>query len=43
MTDGEPYGEPVRTAEELATLDSDEIQEGYYDGRRNEPRPTGNR
>lgn len=44
MTDAlEPYGEPVTTAEELDSLDSDDIVEGYRDGRANEPRPTGNR
>jgi hypothetical protein len=38
-----PYGEPVSTVAELDTLDSDEIVEGYRDGRNNEPPPTGNR
>lgn len=38
-----PYGGPVVTLEELDTLDDDEIIEGYWDGRNNEPRPSGNR
>ena len=39
----EPYGAPVTTVEELDTLDSDEMVEGYRDGRNNEPEPSGNR
>lgn len=41
--DGEPYGAPVATLEELGALDDAEIVEGYLDGRSNEPRPSGNR
>jgi hypothetical protein len=37
------YGEPVSTEAELDALNSEEIVEGYYDGRNNEPEPTGNR
>lgn len=44
MSDPEhPYGEPVRTAEELLTLDSTEMIEGYNDGFKGEPEPQGNR
>ncbi len=37
--------EPVRTLAELDQLDDVEIQEGYFDGRNNEPEPRagGNR
>ena len=38
-----PYGEPITTVEELDALDTDEVIEGYRDGRDNEPPPTGNR
>lgn len=34
---------PVRTAADLATLDDDEIVEGYRDGLRGEPEPGNNR
>lgn len=36
-----PYGGPVITTDELATLA--EMVEGYRDGFQNEPRPSGNR
>lgn len=35
--------QPVSTAADLASLDSDEIVEGYRDGLRGEPEPGGNR
>jgi len=34
---------PVRTVAELATLDDDEMVEGYRDGYGGEPEPGGNR
>jgi len=34
---------PVMTLEELDTLNSDDVIEGYFDGRANEPEPGGNR
>ena len=34
---------PVSTAADLATLDDDEIVEGYRDGLRGEPEPGNNR
>ena len=34
---------PVSTLEDLATLDDDEVLEGYRDGLANEPEPGGNR
>ena len=37
------YGSAVSTMYELDTLDSDEVIEGYFDGRKNEPEPQGNR
>lgn len=43
IPNAEPYGEPVRTLEELDALEDAEVIEGYYDGRRNDPPPTGNR
>ncbi len=38
-----PYGKPVETLTELAALDDDEMLDGYLDGFRNEPEPSGNR
>ena len=37
------YGSHVTTIDELETLDTDEVIEGYRDGRGNEPEPQGNR
>lgn len=37
------YGELVSTLDDLDTLDSDEVIEGYRDGRAGEPEPKGNR
>lgn len=34
---------PVTTLEDLATLDDDEMQEGYFDGYHGEPEPGNNR
>ena len=34
---------PLRRAVLLDTLNSDEVVEGYHDGRKNEPEPGGNR
>ena len=34
---------PIRTAAELDLLDDAEVQEGYWDGRSNEPEPGDNR
>lgn len=43
MNDENPYGEPVTSLEELDALDDAEMNEGYNDGRANEPEPQGNR
>jgi hypothetical protein len=37
------YGKPVADLDDLETLDSDEVVEGYHDGRAGEPEPKGNR
>ena len=37
------YGNAVSTMDELVEFDTDEIIEGYFDGRENEPEPQGNR
>lgn len=37
------YGQPVTTIADLDQLDSDEMYEGYRDGRAGEPEPGGNR
>lgn len=34
---------PIRSAAMLDTLNSDEVVEGYFDGRQNEPEPGDNR
>lgn len=37
------YGKPVTTIAELDQLDSDEMYQGYRDGRDGDPEPRGNR
>lgn len=34
---------PVKTLEDLAALNDDEVREGYFDGRHGEPEPGNNR
>ena len=43
MIDPTPYGEPIKTTEELAALDQADILDGYSDGLDNAPEPSGNR
>jgi hypothetical protein len=38
-----PYGAPVTTLDDLNSLDSDEMVEGYLDGFNGDPEPKGNR